>query len=136
MTESGSPQKTARALDAPEIDTSRFQTKRFPVALRFDGSTTDGEHDGASGLIVLLLLEGGAETVHTAMKVDQEWTRGFGDGVPHAVDPDRERRHLGEESPHDGLHGGSTNERDALFEGGGGVVARICLARPRKNSLK
>ena len=48
------PKVAAKALDAPD-DAARFQIERSPVAFRLDGSAAD-EHDGANGVVVLLLF--------------------------------------------------------------------------------
>ena len=68
--ETGTPQVTTKALDAPE-DAARFQIERGPVTFRFDGSAA-GEHNGANGVISLLLFEGGTETVYTDVISDSE----------------------------------------------------------------
>ena len=65
---------------------------------------------GRMVIIILLLFEGGTETVHTGV---------LADGVPFRVDEDRGRRLLGEQFPHNVFQGRSKDELDALFEKGG-----------------
>ena len=61
------PKAAAKALDAPD-DAAPFQIERSPLAFRFDGSAAD-KHDGANGVVVLFLFEGGTDTVHTGIAV-------------------------------------------------------------------
>ena len=49
-----------KALGAPDV-AARFRIERDLVTFRIDGSAA-GEHDGAKGVVVLLLLEGGTES--------------------------------------------------------------------------
>ena len=63
--EIGTPQVTAKALDAPD-DAARSQIERGPATFRLDGSAAD-ECNGANGVVILLLFGGGAETVHTGI---------------------------------------------------------------------
>ena len=96
--EIGTPQVTSKALDAPD-DAARFQVERGPVTFKLDGSAAD-EHDGANGVVVLLLFESRAETVHTGIAVEEKRAGVVDDGVPVGVDEDRERGQLGEQFPH------------------------------------
>ena len=115
--EIGTPQVTAKALDAPD-DTARFKIDRGPVTFRLDSSAAD-EYNGADGVIILRLFKGGTETVHTSIAVEKERAGVVADGVPVRVDEDRGRRQLGEQFPHNVFHGRSKDELDALFEKGG-----------------
>ena len=87
--EIGTLQITAKALDVPD-DPSRFQIKRGPVTFRLDGSAAD-EHNGANAVVILLLLEGGVETVHTGIAVEEKRAGAAGDGVPVGIAEDRGR---------------------------------------------
>ena len=82
-----------------------------------DGNTAD-EHNGANGVIILLLLEGGTETVHTVIGVEEKRAGVVTDGVPVRADEDRGRG-LGEHLPHNGFHCRGEDELDALFDKGG-----------------
>ena len=68
--EVGTPQVTAKALDATD-DAARFSIERDPVTLSLDCSAGD-EHNGANGVVLLLLFEGGAETIHTDIAVERK----------------------------------------------------------------
>lgn len=98
---------------------ARFQIEWGPVTFRPSGSATD-ERDGANGVAVLLLVEGGIEAVHTGIEVEEERNGVAGDGVPVGVDEDWERGELGEKSEHNGFHGSSKGELGTLFEERGG----------------
>ena len=87
------------------------------MKFRLDGSAVD-EHNGVNGVVTLLLFEGGTETVHTGIAVEEKRAGVVDDGVPVGVDEDRERGQLGEQFPHNGFHGRSKDEIDALFEKG------------------
>ena len=106
------PQVTAKVLDAPD-DAARFQIERGSVMFRLDGSVVY-EHKRANCVVVLLLFEGGTEPVHTRIAVEKERAGVVGDGVPLGVDEDRGRGQLGEKFPHNGFHGRSKDEHDAL----------------------
>ena len=69
-------------------------------------------------MVVLLLFESSAETVHTGMTVKEKRAGVVGDAVPVGVNEDRRRGQLGKTLPHDGFHGRSKDERDALVEKG------------------
>ena len=112
----GTPQVTAKELDGQD-DAARFQIERGPVTFNLDGSATD-EHNGVNGVVILLLLEGGTETVHTGIAAEEKRAGVVGDGVPVGVDEDRECGQLREQFPHNGFHGRSKDELDALFEKG------------------
>ena len=116
--EIGNPQVTVKALDALD-DAARVQIERGPVAFRLDGSAAD-EQNGVNDVVILLLLEGDTETIHTGIAVEEERAGVVGDGVPVGVDEDWERAKLGERFPHNGFHGRTKDELDALFEKGGG----------------
>ena len=115
--ETGTPQVTAKVFDAPD-DAARFQIERDPVTFILDGGATN-EHNGANGVVILLLFEGGTETVHTGITVEEKSAGVVADGVPVRVDEDRGRGKLGEQFPHNGFRGRSKDELDALFEKGG-----------------
>ena len=113
----GTPQVTAKELDGQD-DAARFQIERGPVTFRFDGSAA-GEHNGANGVISLLLFEGGTETVYTGIAgiaVEDKRAGDIADGVPVRVDEDRGRGQFGEQFPHNGFHGRSKDELDTSFE--------------------
>ena len=111
------PQVTAKGLDAPD-DAARFQTEWGPVTFGLDGSVAD-EHNGANGVVGLLLFEGGTEAVHTSIAVKEERAVVVCDAVAVGIDEDRGRGQVGEKFPHNGFHGRSKDELDALFEKGG-----------------
>ena len=110
------PKVAAKALGAPD-DAARFQIEQSPVAFRLDGSAAN-EHDGANGVVVLFLFEGGTETFHTGITVEEERAAVIRDGVPVGVDEDRGRGQLGQKFPHDGFHSWSKYELDPLFQKG------------------
>ena len=83
------PQVTAKVLDAPD-DAARFQIERGSVTFRLDGSAA-GQHNGANGVVILLLFEGAAETVHTGIAVEEKRAGAAGDGVPVGIAEDRGR---------------------------------------------
>ena len=130
--EIGTPQVTAKALDAPD-DATRFQIERGLVTFGLDGSAVD-EHNEENGVVILLLFEGGPETVHTGMAVEEKRAGVVADGVPVGVDEDRGRGQLGEKFPHNGFHGRREDELDALFEKGE-VMGRICFVISRRSFL-
>ena len=88
------------------------------MTFRLDGSAAD-EHDGADGVVVLLLFESSAETVHTGIAVEKKRAGVVGDAVPVGVNEDRRRGQRGAKFPHDGFHSRRKDELDALFEKGG-----------------
>ena len=88
------------------------------MTFRLDGSAAD-EHDGADSVIVLLLFESGAETVHTGIAAEEKGVGVVVDAFQVGVDEDRRRGQLGKKFPHDGFHGRSRDEFDALREKGG-----------------
>ena len=73
------------------------------MTFRLDGSAAD-EHDGADGVVVLLLFESSAETVHTGITVLAKKAGIVGDGFPVGVYGNRRRGPLGQNSPHFGFH--------------------------------
>ena len=73
------------------------------------------KHDGADGVVVLLLFESSAETVHTGITVDKKRVGVVGDPIPVGVNEDQRRGQLGETFQHYGFHGRSKYELDALF---------------------
>ena len=77
-------------------------------------------------MVALLLLEGGTETVHTGIVLEEETAGVVGDGVPVGVDEDQGCRQFGEKFPHNGFHGRSEDELDALFERGGDGQYPLC----------
>ena len=85
------------------------------MTFRLDGSVAD-EHNGANGMVILLLLERGAETVHTGIAEEEKRAGVVGDGVLVGVDGDRGRGQFGEQFTHNGFHRISRDEFDALFE--------------------
>ena len=85
-------------------------------------------------MVILLLFEGGPETVHTGMAVEEKRAGVVADGVPVGVDEDRGRGQLGEKFPHNGFHGRREDELDALFEKGE-VMGRICFVISRRSFL-
>ena len=89
QSETGTPQVTAKALDARD-DAARFQIERCPVTLRLDGNAAD-ESNGANGVVILLLFESGAETVHIGIAVEEKRAGAAGDGVPVGIAEDRGR---------------------------------------------
>ena len=95
-----------------------FQVERGPLTFRIDGSAAD-EHDGADGVVVLILFESSAQTVHTGIAVEKKRAGVVGDAVPVGVNEDRRCGQLGETFPHDGFHSRNKDELDALFEKGG-----------------
>ena len=92
--ETGTPQVTTKALD-PD-DAAHFQIERGPVTFRLDGSAAD-DHNGANGVVILLLVEGGKETVHTGIALEEKRAGGVADGVPVRVHEYRGRGQLGEQ---------------------------------------
>ena len=116
-TKIGTSQVTTKALDAPD-DAARFQIERGPVTFRLDGSAAD-QHNGVNGVVALLLFEGGTETVHTGIAVEEGKAGVVGNDVPVGVDEDRGREQLGEKFPHNGFHSRNKDDLDALFEKGG-----------------
>ena len=74
------------------------------VTFRLDGSAAI-EHNGANGVVILLLFEGGAETVHTDIAVEEERAGVVSDGVSVRVDEGRRCGQLSEQLPHNGFHG-------------------------------
>ena len=102
------------------------------MTFRLDGSAAD-EHDGADGVVVLLLFESSAETVHTGIAVEKKRAGVVGDAVPVGVNEDRRREQLGEKFPHDGFDSRSLDELDAFLRRE--VMGRIRLAISRRNFL-
>ena len=115
--EIGTPQVTAKAFDASD-DAARFQIERGPVTVRLHGSAAD-EHNGANGVVILLLFEGGTESVHPGIDVYEKRWGVVADGVSVRADENRGREQLDEQFPHNDSRGRSENELDALFEKGG-----------------
>ena len=67
--EIGTPQVTSKALGAPN-DAGRCHVEPDPVTFRLERSAAD-EHDGADGIVVLLVFENSAEAVHTGITVEK-----------------------------------------------------------------
>ena len=103
------------------------------MTFRFDNSVAV-EYNGANGVVILLLFEGGAETVHSVITVEEKRAGVVGDGVSVGVDEAWGRGRLVEKLSHNGLNGGSKDELDALF--GKGVDGRILFAISRIIFLK
>ena len=66
-------------------------------------------------MVVLLLFEGGTETVHTGIAEKYKRAGVVDDGALVRVDEDRGRRQLGEKFSNNGFHGRSKGELDAFL---------------------
>lgn len=75
-------------------------------------------HDGAHDVVILLLLEDGAETVNTGIPAKEERADVGGDGVPVRENKDQRRGQLGATFPHYGFHGKSNDETNYLVRVG------------------
>ena len=102
------------------------------MTFRLDGSAA-GQHNGANGVVILLLFEGAAETVHTGIAVEEKRAGVVGDGVLVGVNEDRERGQLGESSRiMVSMAGVKTNFTPCLRRE---AMGRIRFAMSRRNFL-